>query len=80
LAQNLWRDREWGPIREHYGEGHGNVTYLQERELMGRIETNSIGKGLFYGDAEFKIDVLRFHKAPPQIFERGLIREIARRL
>jgi hypothetical protein len=60
-AQKLWRDREWRPTREHYGEGHRTFTPLQERELIDRIETNYIDKGLFYSDAEFKIDVLRFH-------------------
>jgi hypothetical protein len=60
-AQNLWRDPEWRPTREHYGEGHRTFTPLQERELIGRIETNHIDQRLFHGDAEFKIDVLRFH-------------------
>jgi hypothetical protein len=59
--QSLWRDPAWRPRREHYGEGHRTFTYLQERELIDRIEMNYIDKGLVYGDAEFKIDVLRFH-------------------
>jgi hypothetical protein len=58
---SLLHDPTWRPRRDHYGDGHRTFTYLQERELPDRIETNYIDKGLFYSDAEFKIDVLRFH-------------------
>jgi hypothetical protein len=58
---SLLHDPTPGPTRDHDGEGHRNFTYLQESELIDRIETNYVDKGLFDSDAEFKIDVLRFH-------------------
>jgi hypothetical protein len=58
---NLLKDLIWRPRRSHYVEAQEIFTQGRELEFSHRIATKHIDKGLFYSDAEFKIDALRFH-------------------
>jgi hypothetical protein len=60
--RNLLEDPTWRPRREHYSLVQRIFTDLQELELSDRIATKYIDRGLFYSDADFKIDALRFYQ------------------
>jgi hypothetical protein len=58
---NLLSDPSWRPRRIHYASARRIFSDEQERELATRIATTYIAKGLFYTDADFKLDALRFY-------------------
>jgi hypothetical protein len=51
----------WRPRREYYSQAQRFFSREQELELSSRIAMKYIDRGLFYSDADFKIDALRFH-------------------
>jgi hypothetical protein len=59
--RNLLKYFTWRPRREHYSQAKRIFTCEQELELSSRIAMKYIDRGLFYSDADFRIDALRFY-------------------
>jgi hypothetical protein len=59
---NLLKNPTWRPRRSHYALAKRIFSDAQEDELAQRIAATYLSQGLFYSDADFKIDALRFYQ------------------
>jgi hypothetical protein len=59
---NLLANPSWRPMRIHCSFPQRAFTDEQDRELATGIAVSSIEKGLFYTDAHFKIDAIKFYQ------------------
>jgi hypothetical protein len=60
--KKLSKDRTWRPSREGYAFNHRIFTEEQEAILLDRIQARFLQRGLYYSDADFKVDALAFRE------------------
>lgn len=58
----LLEDREWRPFRCHYGQHRRHFTPDEEAEIIRRIQSDWLNKGLFYSDQDFVVDMKGYYE------------------
>jgi hypothetical protein len=55
-------DPTWRPTHEAYSDAKRIFTSDQEERLLTLVTLSFLEKGLYYSDADFRVDALRFHQ------------------
>jgi hypothetical protein len=59
---NVDIDPTWRPSHEAYSDTQRTFTDEEEQRLLTQVMTSFLEKGLYYSDADFKVDALQFHQ------------------